>query len=101
MPFARDWEAPVTAPTLVREDRYDWRLILLLTVVALVLILALIRRRRQEDEPVAEPVPEVVASVEPEEEIIERQLTPEEEQRLRVRRKSSGWPMKILTVSPA
>lgn len=86
MPFARDWEAPVTAPTLVREDRYDWRLILLLTVVALVLILALIRRRRREDEPVAEPVPEVVASVEPEEEIIERQLTPEEEQRLRVRR---------------
>ena len=84
MPFARDWEAAVAAPTLVRERRFDWRL-LLLAAIALVLILALLTRRRREVEPVPKPVPDIVP-VEPQEEVVERQLTPEEEQRLRVRR---------------
>jgi len=49
------------------------------------LILALLTRRRREVEPVPKPVPDIVP-VEPQEEVVERQLTPEEEQRLRVRR---------------
>lgn len=84
MPFAREWDAAVAAPDLTRETRLDWRIVLLIALGA-VLALALVRRRRRVEEPAAEPEP-AVSLVQPEEETTERQLTPEEEQRLRVRR---------------
>jgi flagellar M-ring protein FliF len=85
MAFARELDVPADAPILARGWLYSWRYILLLAAVGLLLLILAFRRRRREEEPAVEPVPEVPL-LEPEEEIIERQLTPEEEQRLRVRR---------------
>jgi flagellar M-ring protein FliF len=85
MPFAADLAAPVSgSDDMTRLGLGDWRLLILVPLLIILLLVVMARRRK----PVPDEGIESLAAVaeEDETEIPDRPLTPEEQQRLRIRR---------------
>ena len=85
MPFVADLAAPVSGTAdLAVLGLGDWRVLLLLGLLALLIVVVVMRRRRA----VPEEAMELPLLVDEDEdlEMLERELTPDEQQRLRIRR---------------
>lgn len=85
MPFATDFATPVAGTAEVTVlGLGDWRVLLALgLLIVLIIVLAMRRRRAEPEESVELPPP---MDEEEDLEMLERELTPDEQQRLRIRR---------------